>query len=385
MASGKSSFSALSAAVVGGNLHAVAALQGLSGHDDLKLYWASPQRGVLPEEEKNIHVLAPEQWASKISPNFAGCQEVTPFVFFEGYRHETLSQFLHSPIHSFSRNLPLALRKKVESLYLWNDLTPSPLTSSGEINFQWTKQSAESSSDRRSGKNFLLNRKEMLQKFSEENFEIFRQRCLSVEDGDAPNTFKLIFEAPLASKQFDAILWASFNSQLKIERSSSLKLRPIPRQPSMFWKSYTCECPEWMIHALPKASIWINPGENGAAFCGTGCLGTESLFRVYHPSKGILQIDVLEAADTPANQSPEWILKDFCPYLNSHKPQWTTSVIDENLIFPSPFPLVHSMKIGLDYWSAGPFSNLSSSLEQKALWAQHPMHQTKSTTMDLPQ
>lgn len=389
MATGKSSFNSLSAAVVGGNLHAIAALQGLAAQADFKLYWASPQKGVFPEFEKHIHLLAPEQWASKISPDLDGTQEITPYVFFENYRHETLSQFLHTPIHSYSRALPLALRKKVESLYLWQDLTPTPLSPSGDINFNWVNQSAESMGDRRSGKTYLLNRSQILQQFSKDHCEVFRQRCLSVEEGDSPNTMKLIFEAPLASKQFDAIVWTSFNEQPQTEQTSQMKLNSISREPEMFWRSYTCECPEWTIHSLPKASIWIHPGEKGEAFRKTGCLDSESLFRVLHPSEGILQIDVLvSSADKQPQQAPskpEWFLHKFCPFLENENLKWTQTVVDENLIFAKPFPLIHSIKTGLDYWSGGPFSNLSSSLEQKALWAQHPMHQANSPTVELPQ
>ncbi len=358
-------------AVIGCNLSALMALATLNKFNNFHLTWAlAPKESFDPG--KGISILLPEQAVAHLPEHSESRKLIEPVIFHNSHRHERLSEFLRQPQTSFSKSLPTALRQKIESICLWNDVTPLPVGHNGEINFHWTSQDPDSFTNRKEKKFYLINRTELLKHSAKSSqFNLFLH-SLSLDQGDTKDKLKVIFKAPNAWKAFDAILWTSQQIDPKVERGSSLKLKERVHSSHALWRSFTTTVPEHLINALPEASLWIPESNAANHFLKTGDICTGCILRVLKPTPTTLQIDILEMSSDPfRGPRPDSCLWTFAPLLRESNIQWSSCVLDENLIYDTPFPVLHSFRQGFDFWSGGPFSNLARTIELKALWAKH--------------
>ena len=365
------------AAVIGANLHAVLALNALKKREDLDLEWILAEND-LSWDIPSAHLILPKQNFQHLkgAENFSQATQV--HLFFEDHRHESLESFLRNPRHSFSKKLPRPIRQKIESLCLWNDLTPTVLGEDGEPNYLWPQNNPESLKARKESQFYLVNRQHYLKEIAKNQAHPIRFQCLSVDQGDDHENTKLIFKAPHGSQSFNHLLWTSHYSHPKVEKASALKIHSRRRWPKAWWRSFTAHFPNYFINAIPPFSIWIVSNKASHEFLETASLKSACLFRVFHVVDNLLQIDILEVEGESLDQSlvdnPSQFLNAYCPHLKNADSPWTETRFDENILYDSPFPTIHSFSKDFDFWSGGPFGDLQKSLDFKALWSKSKIH-----------
>ncbi len=364
----------IAVAVIGCNLSAVMALSSLHKINHCKLTWAlAPKENF--DADNLLSVWLPEQAIAHLPEIKDTFREIEPTIFYNGHQHEKFRDFLRQPQTEFSQSIPISLRQKIESLSMWNDLTPLPIHFNEDINFHWPSQNPDSFNDRKNSKFYLVNRTELLKQAAKStNFNLHLE-SLSLDQGNAQDKLKIIFKAPNAWQAFDGVLWTSQQCSPKVEKGSSLKIKQRKSTPVARWRTYSATLNRHIINALPEASIWLPSTQTSNRFLKTGDVGTGSIYRVFKPSIHSLQIDVLEmGGERSPEKRPDNFLWTFCPSLKEQSIEWKSCVLDENLIYETPFPILHEYKNGFEFWSGGPFSNFARTLELKALWANHKIH-----------
>lgn len=377
-------------AVVGYNISALKALRALKKtFPQLELKWLLAAKDMSTVEQNNW-LCIPDQifktfeWDATLGRTLP----TQWFVHFEDYDHEPLESFVHNPRRRKALQIPLALRKKIENLSLWNDLTPRAWTPQAGVDCNWTFKEAVSLPERNSKHFHLINRKQLLETQSPVRPDI-RHRAMGVDEGESRNTHKIIYNAPFGSESFDRVLWTSHTSRVRLENDADYKIKPLSNLPLGRWRSWTARVPEKYTSFLKPASIWLDSGEHGKFFLSTGIFRTACLHRVLTCSTAKsadlfpaieggelmsdIQIETLEFFSEPLSTKtdfrPDTFLWKYSPFLQTlNSSVWSENSLDENWIYADPFPILHHFARGIDFWSGGAFSNISRLIELNALW-----------------
>lgn len=376
--------SSLKVAVVGYNFSSLMALRSLSKHyPHLELKWVMADHD-LEHYYQPLWLCLPEQtlatfdWDSALSHP----KPVELEMYWGRTEHEPLSSFVNSPYRLSTQHIPQSIRSKIESVTLWNDLTPHPWTYSTGIDYQWTHKQAQSFPQRKSEKFYLIPRKQFLDSQSPVAIDT-KLRAMALDSGEDNYRHKLIYNAPFGSESFDRILWTSLNSRLRFENSKVSPQKEIHSPPIGKWKTWIAKVPENVASFLKPASIWLDRGLAGKTFVETGVLKSSCLYRVFRNPNSCetgfcyLQIEILEITNEPIlienGFRPDQFLWNYCPFLQNLDNQiWIKTPLDESWLYASPFPFVHSYAKGLDFWSGGPISHITRLIEAKGLWSGLP-------------
>jgi hypothetical protein len=362
-------------AVVGCNVSARMAVRALEARfPEAEVKWLIASKDTAPDEEAEISVCLPEQLLPALGESSLLSTPVEWHVHFNHHEHELISDFAgESPRRRSSTKIPLALRRKIESLGLWNDLTPRPWTDEHGVSWNWTRENPVSLAERKSPKWSLFSRRSLLHTDRMDP----RYRVLGLEDGDNPDSTKVIYSAPFGSETFDALLWTSHGSRPRVE-NASIELKPLTRIPVGRWRTWTAKVPHKSVAFLPELSLWLDTGDVGTFFLTHGIFRSGALHRVLRrssgsdPSTALLQIETLdffaEPLKTQLSQRPDAMLWNFCPFLKKADVTWHESKLDDTMIYVDPFPVLHHYARGIDFWSGGAFSNIPRLLEMSALW-----------------
>lgn len=380
--------------MVGYNISALKALRALKrSFPQLELSWvlASKDFGTT---ELSSWLCIPDQVFKSFDKSFDGDAQnpislpTQWFVHFRDYDHEPLSSFVDAPRRTQALRIPKALRKKIESLALWNDLTPQAWTSQNGVDCTWTQKAPRSLAERNSKNFHLIKRKQLLDTQAPVRPD-FRVYAIGIDEGETSDTLKIIYNAPFGSESFDRVLWTSHTSRVRPENRGHPKLKNISTLPLGRWRSWTASVPEKYVSFLKPASIWLDPGERGDFFLSTGIFKSACLHRVLSCSaakssalygespetvgKADIQIETLEFFNDPLSTEPDFrpdsFLWKFCPFLQKLDASiWKENSLDENWIYADPFPILHHYEKGLDFWSGGTFGNISRLIELNALW-----------------
>jgi hypothetical protein len=364
-------------AIVGCNVSARMALKAIEArYAGAEIKWLLAAKDASLDEQVDVGVCLPEQiFTSLVETENAGQTQLEWHFHFNRHEHERLSDFASStPRRKSSAKIPWALRRKIESLGLWNDVTPRPWTAEEGVSWDWPTLAPVSLSERKSSKWGLFSRRALLKDAHLDT----RFRVLGLEDGDAKDATKLIYSAPFGSESFDALLWTSHGSRPRIENTSSFELKNLTRTPIGRWRTWIASVPMKSVAFLPPLSLWLDSGAAGQYFLAHGLFRSGALHRVFRrdcptdATRSLLQIETLEffaePLSTQTNTRPDTMLWDFCPFLKGFPAVWTESNLDENMIYGDPFPVLHHYARGIDFWSGGAFSNISRLLEMSAVW-----------------
>ncbi|MEO5666763.1 MAG: hypothetical protein ABIR96_01755 [Bdellovibrionota bacterium] len=364
-------------AIVGCNVSARMALTALEKkHPEASIKWLLAAKDVSPDEQADVGICLPEQIVSSLFGTEAPEKcDLEWHIHFNHHEHERLEDFASAqPRRSSSSKIPLALRRKIQSLGIWNDLTPRPWTAEDGVSWNWVNENPVSVSERKSTRWALFPRKALL----EDSKLDTRYRVLGVEDGTEKDATKIIYSAPFGSESFDALLWTSHNSRPRIENQANFELKPLTRTPVGRWRTWTASVPLKSVAFLPSLSLWLDSGEAGKYFLAHGLFKSGALHRVFRlstgkdPTRCLLQFETLELFAEPLKTQdksrPDTILWDFCPFLKTFPAIWSENNLDENMIYSDPFPVLHHYSHGIEFWSGGAFSNISRLLEMSALW-----------------
>ncbi len=364
-------------AVIGCNVSARMAVQALVARfPETPLKWVYAEKDPPLEASRESLVCLPDYFALLLqSSPLKGQGELAWHFHFNKHEHELLSDFAsENARRPSSRHIPLPLRRKIESLGLWNDLTPHPWTPEQGVSYTWTSEVPVSAPERRTCRWALFLRNELLKHPCFDS----RYRAVGLEEGDERGETKVIYSAPLGSETFDALLWTSHAAKPRTENRSNLELKTLPRIPVAHWRSWSATVPHKSVSYLPELSLWLDSGNAGAAFLRDGRFRSGSLHKVFRTtdtqdaSRALLQIETFELVSSPLSRSltvrPDSFLWHFCPFLKSYEAAWTECSRDENMIYADPFPVLHHYAKGIDFWSGGPFGNISRLLEMDALW-----------------
>jgi hypothetical protein len=386
-------------AVVGCNVSGLLSLHALKEKwPQFELKWFLASKDILSTHTPNWLCLPEQELKSlHIDIQKENTLDLEWQIHFVDYQHEALATFIDHPLRSSAQQIPLALRKKIESLALWNDLTPRPWEPNKGINNSWTQQAPASQKERVSSRFFLVARDSLLTQSTPVTLDT-RIRVMGLDAGDTRHSTKLIYNAPFGSESFDAMLWTSHTSRPRLENSQDLSLSPLKKSPVGRWRTWVGRVPYKAVSFLKPATVWLDSGAAGHAFLDTGLFRTQTLRRLLcahshqcpesfapklSPNEALLQIEVLEFMSEPIGNDkdyrPDQFLWKHCPALKQLDASlWTESTPDENWIYADPFPVLHHYGRGLDFWSGGAFSNISGLLDHKALWPGHKLDSTTS-------
>ena len=363
-------------AVVGCNVSARMALRALENRfPDSEIKWLVAAKDISPDDEADLSLCLPEQIVASLGNAEIPTSHLEWQFHFNHHEHERMADFASpTPKRQSSTKIPWALRRKIESLGLWNDLTPRPWTPEEGVCWDWPQQNPISQNERKSSKWSLFSRKDLLR---DDRLDP-RYRVLGIEDGDSENSTKIIYSAPFGSESFDAILWTSHSSRPRIENASALELKTLTKIPVGRWRTWTAKVPLKTVAFLPELSLWLDSGDIGNYFLMQGLFKSGTLHRVFRrnlekePATALLQIETLEFFAEPLKTQnstrPDVMLWDFCPFLKNAKLEWHECKLDETMLYIDPFPVLHHYARGIDFWSGGAFSNISRLLEMSALW-----------------